>query len=276
MARLKKNALCTVCVEARCPNQLECFNNGTATFMLLGPGCTRSSTFCAVDKRHIAPPNPEEPEAFAEAIEQMELNYCVLTMVTRDDLTDGGAFHIQKVVSAIRKRLPAIRIELLISDLGGDQKALESVVETLPDVLNHNIETVKRLYPSIRPHALYSRSLAVLEKTARLAPHLVTKSGIMLGLGESREEVIETLIDLRKVGCQILTLGQYLAPSKEHHPVIRYVHPDEFEDYRREAYKMGFLGVASGPLVRSSYKAEKLYHHATTPDNLSMVSKFPG
>jgi len=195
MARLKKNALCTVCVEARCPNQLECFNNGTATFMLLGPGCTRSCTFCAVDKRHIAPPNPEEPEAFAEAIEQMELNYCVLTMVTRDDLTDGGAFHIQKVVSAIRKHLPAIRIELLISDLGGDQKALESVVETLPDVLNHNIETVKRLYPSIRP-----------------------------------------------------------------------------EDYRREAYKMGFLGVASGPLVRSSYQAEKLYHHATTPYKLSTGS----
>ena len=262
MDRLKRNALCTVCVEARCPNQLECFKNGTATFMLLGPGCTRRCAFCAVDKQQTAPPNPDEPKVFANAIGQMGLGYCVLTMVTRDDLADGGASHIRKVVAAIRERRPAIRIELLISDLGGDAEAIESVVETAPAVLNHNIETVKRLYPTIRPQARYSRSLSILDKAARHSPAIVTKSGIMLGLGESRDEVMATMIDLRNAGCRILTLGQYLAPSKRHHPVMRYVHPGEFEDYRHEAYRMGFSGVASGPLVRSSYKSEKLYHHA--------------
>ena len=266
MTRLKTKALCTVCVEAQCPNQVECFKNGTATFMLLGPGCTRHCAFCAVDKDPIVPPNPGEPDAIADAIGEMGIRYCVLTMVTRDDLSDGGASHICNAVHAIRKRRPALQIELLISDLAGNEAALNAILETRPDVLNHNIETVKRLYAYIRPQARYARSLTVIEKTARNAPAIVTKSGMMLGLGESRKEVVETMIDLRNAGCQILTLGQYLQPSKGHYPVRRYVHPEEFEAYRREALGLGFCGVSSGPLVRSSFNAEALYHRAATSD----------
>lgn len=194
---------------------------------------------------------PAEPEAIAATIREMEIRYCVLTMVTRDDLSDGGASHIHNVVDAIRKRVPAIKLELLISDLAGNEDALNAVLATRPSVLNQNIETVERLYARIRPQARYTRSLALLKKTARNALATVTKSGMMLGLGESRKEVIAAMIDLRDVGCQILTLGQYLQPSKRHHPVTRYVHPDEFASYRLEALDLGFSGVASGPLVRS-------------------------
>jgi lipoic acid synthetase len=257
-----KNTLCTVCVEAQCPNLMECFSKGTATFMLLGPNCTRRCSFCAVDKESVAPPNPNEPDLIADAISQMDVQYCVLTMVTRDDLSDGGAFHIQKTVSAIRKRLPNIRLELLISDLSGNWDALKSVLQTGPEVLNHNMETINRLYPTVRPQASYARSLELLGKVSQIAPAVVTKSSLMLGLGENPQEVYKTMDDLLKVGCHILTLGQYLAPSKKHQPVVRYVHPDEFEDYRIEALKRGFFGVASAPLVRSSYKAEELYYQA--------------
>ena len=257
--RIKKKALCTVCVEARCPNQLECFHKGTATFMLLGPGCTRRCTFCAVDKQHVAQPDPMEPDLIADAVCELGTQYCVLTMVTRDDLSDGGASHLRHTVKAIRRRRPAIRVELLISDLSGNWDALTSVLQMNPAVLNHNIETVKRLYALVRPQALYSRSLSLIEKISHVSPTTITKSGMMLGLGESRGEVFETMDDLRKSGCQILTIGQYLAPSEKHHPVIRYIHPDEFEDYRIEALRRGFIGVASGPFVRSSYQAEKLY-----------------
>ena len=257
-----KNTLCTVCVEAQCPNLMECFSKGTATFMLLGPNCTRRCSFCAVDKEKVVPPNPNEPDLIADAISQMNSKYCVLTMVTRDDLPDGGAFHIQNTVSAIRKRLPSIRIELLISDLSGNWDALRSVIQTAPEVLNHNMETISRLYPAVRPQANYTRSLELLRKVSQISPAVVTKSSLMLGLGESLQEVYKTMDDLLEVGCHILTLGQYLAPSKNHQPVIRYVHPDEFENYHLEALKRGFLGVASAPLVRSSYKAEELYYQA--------------
>ena len=227
--------------------------------MLLGPSCTRRCTFCAVDKRCVAPPDPREPDLIANATDKMGTQYCVLTMVTRDDLSDGGAFHIRNTVAAIRKRRPKIRMELLISDLAGNWDALKTILQTNPQVLNHNMETVKRLYPLVRPQAIYLRSLSLLENVSRIAPATVTKSGLMLGLGETRQEVLVTMDNLRAAGCQILTLGQYLAPSDRHQPVVRYVHPDEFEDYGLEALKRGFMGVASAPLVRSSYQAERLY-----------------
>jgi len=271
--RIKTKALCTVCVEALCPNQLECFHKGTATFMLLGPGCTRRCSFCAVDKHHVAQPDPMEPDLIADAVCELGTQYCVLTMVTRDDLDDGGASHLRNTVKAIRQRCPAILIELLISDLSGNWDALTSVLQMNPAVLNHNIETVKRLYALVRPQALYSRSLSLLEKISLISPTTITKSGMMLGLGESRTEVIETMDDLRKCGCQILTIGQYLAPSEKHHPVIRYIHPDEFEDYRAEALRRGFIGVASGPFVRSSYKAEKLYNLSIAAKKITLANK---
>ncbi len=258
--KVQKKALCTVCVEAQCPNQMECFHSGTATFMLLGPACTRRCSFCAVDKQHIAPPNPVEPDLITDAVCKIGTRYCVLTMVTRDDLSDGGVAHIQKTVMSIRKQKPFIRFELLISDLAGNWNALTSVLQARPEVLNHNIETVKRLYPVVRPQAIYSRSLTLLRKVSQIAPSAFVKSGLMLGLGETRSEVIETLDDLREAGCQILTMGQYLAPSTKHHPVSRYVHLDEFDDYSKEALKRGFTAVASAPLVRSSYQAETLYN----------------
>lgn len=259
MKKIKHRTLCTVCVEAHCPNQMACFEKGTATFMLLGPACTRRCRFCAVEKSTPTPPNPNEPDAIAEAVFELGLQYCVLTMVTRDDLPDGGAGHIRTTVETIRNRCADIRIELLISDLGGNWSALENILQTMPQVLNHNIETVKRLYPIIRPQAHYTRSLALLEKAAQKNMASAIKSGMMLGLGETRKEVLLTMDDLRKAGCQMLTLGQYLAPTKSHHPLFRYVHPDEFEDYRIEAFKRGFKGVASAPLVRSSYQAAELY-----------------
>lgn len=260
--KIKQNALCTVCVEALCPNQMECFNRGTATFMLLGPVCTRNCSFCAVEKGRVADPNPREPFLVAEAISELGLKYCVLTMVTRDDLSDGGAFHIERTVKTILTKTPEINIELLISDLSGSGDALTTVLQTKPAVLNHNIETVERLYPKVRPQAIYARSLSLLAEVAKTSPSTITKSGMMLGLGETRKEILATMNDLRSAGCQVLTMGQYLAPSKKHIPVARYVHPQEFDAYREEALRLGFVGIASGPLVRSSYRAEKLYAQA--------------
>lgn len=259
IAAIKDRGLHTVCEEAHCPNQLECFSRGTATFLLLGPSCTRHCTFCAVDKSGVYPPDPGEPDRTAQAVAQMDLNFCVLTMVTRDDLSDGGARHIAQTVDAIRKECPGVGVEILISDLGGNWDALETVLSTRPEVLNHNIETVPRLYPEVRPQANYQRSLELLEQAAAHVQPMVTKSGLMLGLGETNEEVLEAMDDLRQTGCHLLTLGQYLPPSERHHPVIRYVPPEEFSEYEAEALARGFYGVASGPLVRSSYRADKLY-----------------
>ena len=256
-------SLHTVCEEAHCPNQGECFGRGIATFLLLGPNCTRNCTFCAVEKGGVLPPEITEPERIAEAISRMELTFCVLTMVTRDDLSDGGAGHIVDTIAAIRRKCPEIGIESLISDLQGNPEALTNILNARPEVLNHNIETVPRLYPSVRPMADYRRSLQLLGKANAFDPRPATKSGLMLGLGETKDEILNTMGDLRDVGCDSITLGQYLAPSMQHHPVIRYVPPEEFDDLRRRALSLGFTGVASGPYIRSSFNAEQLYRESS-------------
>lgn len=255
-------SLHTVCEEAHCPNQGECFGRGIATFLLLGPNCTRNCTFCAVEKGGVLPPEITEPERIAEAIARMGLTFCVLTMVTRDDLSEGGAGHIVDTIAAIRRKCPEIGIEALISDLQENPEALANILNARPEVLNHNIETVPRLYPSVRPMADYRRSLQLLGKANAFDPRPVTKSGLMLGLGETKDEILNTMGDLRDVGCDSITLGQYLAPSMQHHPVIRYVPPEEFDDLKRRALSLGFTGVASGPYIRSSFNAEQLYRES--------------
>ena len=265
MTTVRQHALHTVCAEARCPNQMTCFRRGTATFLLLGPSCTRRCRFCAVDKSPVRPPDPDEPQRTARAVREMGLDFCVLTMVTRDDLPDGGAGHVARTIAAIRRKSPDIDIEVLISDLRGDARALETVLAATPRVLNHNLETVPRLYPAVRPGADYHRSLELLARAAARRPAPVTKSGLMLGLGERRTELLDTLEDLRRAGCRLLTLGQYLPPSEAHHPVRRYVPPEEFERYGRIALDMGFSAVASAPLVRSSFRAGELYRRAVGP-----------
>lgn len=252
----------TVCVEARCPNQMQCFGRGTATFLLLGPSCSRRCSFCAVEKSRLYLPDPDEPSRIASAVAEMSLGFCVITMVTRDDLPDGGASHVVKTIRAIQKEAAGGGIEFLISDLGGNWNALESVLVEGAEVLNHNLETVPRLYARVRPQAEYGRSLELLARAARHESAVVTKSGIMLGLGETKEEVLRVMDDLRGAGCNLITLGQYLAPSERHHPVLRYVPPDEFGEYEKAALDRGFLAVASAPLVRSSYRAEELYRTA--------------
>jgi len=261
---LKDLSLHTVCQEARCPNQMECYGRGTATFLLLGPSCTRGCAFCAVSKSPVKKPDPDEPGRVARAAAEMGLDFCVLTMVTRDDLDDGGAGHVARTIEALRLSLPGAGVEALISDLGGSGPALETVLKARPEVLNHNLETVPRLYGRVRPQADYRRSLDLLARAAASRPRPVTKSGLMLGLGESRAEVLQTLDDLRAVDCDLITLGQYLAPSSDHLPVARYVSPEEFEDYRGLALKKGFKGAASAPLVRSSYRAGQLFEEAAT------------
>ncbi|MBW2051753.1 MAG: lipoyl synthase [Deltaproteobacteria bacterium] len=259
---LKDLSLHTVCQEAICPNQGECFGHGTATFLLLGPNCTRNCAFCAVKKERVVPPQETEPDRIAQAVSRMDLKFCVLTMVTRDDLPGGGAEHVANTIFALRNRCPDVGVEVLISDFGGSETALMTVLETQPEVLNHNIETVSRLYPEVRPQADYRRSLELLARADSYRPKLVTKSGMMLGLGETRDEVLEAMDGLRAAGCDLLTLGQYLCPSEKHHPVARYVPPEEFDELKTEALKKGFTDVASGPYVRSSYKAEDLFKRA--------------
>jgi len=256
---IKKNRLHTVCEEALCPNIGECFSRGTATFLIMGPVCTRGCRFCAISRGRPDPPDPEEPSRVADAAREMGLDYLVITSVTRDDLSDGGASFFAETITRIREDLPKVHVEVLIPDFQGDPQALASVIRARPDVLNHNIETVPRLYPVARPDALYPRSLALLEAVKKKAPGIPVKSGIMLGLGETSDEINQTLQDLANAGCNILTLGQYLQPSKRNLPVERFVPPDEFDQWRVEALKMGFSGVVSGPLVRSSYRAGELY-----------------
>ncbi len=256
---IQQDRLHTVCQEAKCPNLWECYSSQTATFLIMGSRCTRNCRFCAVSQGPIEPPDPNEPDRVADATAQMGLNYVVITSVTRDDLPDGGAEFFARTIQAIRDRIPDVRVEVLIPDFQGDPEALRAVVDARPDVLNHNIETVPRLYPQVRPQALYQRSLDLLLRTRRYEPDLATKSGLMLGLGERPEEIQATLEDLRGVDCRILTLGQYLQPSKDHLPVVRYVPPEEFDKWRRVALDLGFSEVASGPFVRSSYHAKQLY-----------------
>ena len=261
-AKVKEKSLHTVCVEAHCPNRMECFGAGTATFILLGPACTRRCSFCAVDKSAVHPPDLGEPDRIAEAVADLGVDFCVLTMVTRDDLPDGGAQHVARTIRAVRAKCPGIGIETLISDLAGNRDALKVILDARPEVLNHNVETVPRLYAAVRPQADYRRSLALLADAQLYPDEVVTKSGMMLGFGETRDEVLRAFDDLRESGCVLLTLGQYLAPSTRHHPVIRYVPPEEFADHEAEALARGFSGVAAAPLVRSSYRAASLYRAA--------------
>lgn len=252
----------TVCQKAHCPNRLECFGNHTATFMILGDHCSRNCTFCAVAFGPQDPPNPDEPRRVAEAVSHLGLKYVVLTSVTRDDLSDGGAAHFASTIRAIREIGDEIAVEVLVPDFQGSAQALATVLAAEPAVLNHNVETVPRLYPAVRPQADYERSLQLLAEVKRLTPDTVSKSGFMVGLGEKREEVSSLMRDLREVGCDLVTIGQYLRPSKDHHPVVEYIPPNIFQTYKIEAQSLGFLGVASGPYVRSSYHAEKLYRRA--------------
>lgn len=255
---LDNQRLRTVCQDAHCPNLGECFGRGTATFMILGSECTRLCRFCAVEKGCPQPPDPHEPERVAQAAKQLGLKYVVVTSVTRDDLPDGGAGHFVRTIKSIRKELPGTAIEILVPDFQGNSKALEAVFQARPETFNHNVETVPRLYPSVRPQARYDRSLDVLAKASEFG--LPVKSGLMLGLGEQPEEVHQTLLDMREAGCEYLTLGQYLAPSENHISVARYIPPQEFDDWARKARTMGFREVAAGPLVRSSYRADELAH----------------
>ncbi len=261
-ALLSGLSLHTVCQEAHCPNQSECFGKQTATFMIMGDLCSRNCTFCAVAHGIQQPPDSDEPKRVAEAVSRLGLRYVVLTSVSRDDLADGGASHFGATIRAIRMLGDDILVEVLVPDFQGSIQALTTVLADQPSVLNHNVETVPRLYPTVRPQARYQRSLRLLAEAKRLSPEIPTKSGIMVGLGERPEEVSRLLQDLRNTDCDLVTIGQYLRPSQAHHPVVEYVHPELFHAYQEEAKTLGFLGVAAGPYVRSSYQAEVLYQQA--------------
>jgi lipoic acid synthetase len=251
---IRTNKLNTVCRSAACPNQTECWNSGTATFMILGNVCSRSCRFCNIPKGIPEGLDVDEPDRVAHAVSVLKLKYVVITSVTRDDLSDGGASIFSKTMRAIRAQSPDCRIEVLIPDFQGSESSLHSVIEVSPDVLNHNIETVPSLYSSVRPHADYRRSIELLSRAGRSG--VTTKTGLMLGLGERSDEVINVMHDLCEIGCSILTLGQYLRPGKTLRSVEKYYHPDEFAAFRDHALSMGFHHVVAGPLVRSSYHAE--------------------
>ncbi len=255
---VRGHALNTVCESAKCPNRGECWNSGTATLMLLGDVCTRSCAFCAIQPGRPDAVDVHEPRRAARAAVGMNLKYVVLTSVNRDDLADGGAGIFAETIEEIRKRLPTAGIEVLTPDFEGVNESLVMVLRARPDVFNHNVETVARLQPIIRPQASYGRSLSVLRQAAQWEPRVVVKSGIMLGLGERDDEVEETLRDMREAGVELLTIGQYLQPTRQHPPVQRYVEPGRFDAWTVMAKNMGFKGVASGPMVRSSYKADEL------------------
>ncbi len=253
-ARLRAHGLHTVCEEALCPNLGHCWSRGHATLLILGDRCTRGCRFCNVDKREVLPPDPDEPRRAAEAVRDAGLKEVVLTSVTRDDLPDGGAALWAQTVEAIHAAVPGVLVEVLVPDFGGDPDALNTVFRTRPEVFGHNLETVPRLYPQARPQANYARSLAVLRQAS--AAGLITKTSLMLGLGETFGEIEQTLRDARDAGCRIFYAGQYLQPSPRHLPVARYVEPAEFDRLRDLAYSLGFGFVASAPLVRSSYHEE--------------------
>ncbi len=259
---LKGRELHTVCQEAKCPNQFECYARGTATFMILGDSCTRNCRFCAVRHQPAGPVDQAEPARVAEAVALLDLRYAVITSVTRDDLEDGGASIFAETILAIRRLKPEILIEVLIPDFQGNWQALRTLLAAGPQVLNHNVETAPRLYALVRPQAYYPRSLELFRQVKKISPQMICKSGMMLGLGETRDELRQVWTDLRRSGCDILTMGQYLQPSAENLPVQRFVPPEEFEDLQCEALSCGFAGVASGPFVRSSYQAETLFRMA--------------
>ena len=254
---LREKKLHSVCEELACPNRSECFSRGTATFMILGDVCTRACGFCNVTTgRPYAAPSPDEPRAVAEAARHMGLRHVVVTCVTRDDLLDGGASQFAATIHALRHALPDAAVEVLTSDFHGNAAAVRVVVEARPDYFNHNVETVPRLYDHVRPGSRFERSVAVLREAKRLDPTLVTKSGLMLGLGERRDEVLDVLRRLLDAGCAIVTIGQYLQPKREKLDVVEYVEPRVFDEYRQAGERMGLRAVFSGPFVRSSYMAD--------------------
>ena len=256
---LRDLALNTVCEEASCPNIGECFNHGTATFLIMGPACTRACPYCDIDfEKKPQPLDPTEPGRLAEAVQRLRLNHVVITSVNRDDLPDGGASQFERCIQAIRAISPSTTIEVLIPDLCGNWQALETILQAQPEVLNHNTETIPRLYRRVRPQGQYERTLELLQRSRELAPWVYTKSGIMVGLGETDEEVRAVMQDLRVVGCDILTIGQYLQPSQKHLGVANFVTPDQFDAWREFGESIGFLQVVSSPLTRSSYHAEQV------------------
>lgn len=258
-ALLEELKLHTVCESARCPNHWECWSRGTATFMIAGDRCTRACAFCAVTTARPFALEPDEPQRVAEAAWRLKLRHVVITAVARDDLRDGGANHFRETITAVRSHNPGIVVEVLTPDFNNNDDAINAVLEVAPDVFNHNLETVRRLTPSVRSRATYERSLEVLAKARRRGPpEMLTKSGLMLGLGETEEELFQALNDLRAAGCDVLTLGQYLQPTRAHLPVVEFVPPERFAAYGSRAREMGFRHVASGPMVRSSYHADEL------------------
>ncbi|HRW35179.1 MAG TPA: lipoyl synthase [Thermotogota bacterium] len=259
-AIIGKFGLNTVCKEANCPNRMECFSRKTATFMILGRICSRNCTFCDVTHGKPQPVDSDEPRHLALAVQEMGLKYVVVTSVTRDDLSDGGAGHFASVIREIQSISKDIGIEVLIPDFKGDEDALRAVIQAKPKVINHNIETLKRLYPDLRPQAKYERTLTLLKRIKQMDQEIISKSGFMVGLGETLSEVEQLMADLRAHDCEMLTIGQYLQPSRNHYPVIEYVRPDTFKRYEEMGYDMGFKHVVSGPLVRSSYHADEAFH----------------
>ena len=251
-------SLNTVCNEANCPNMMECFERGTATFMILGRNCTRNCTFCNVTREMPDDVMLDEPENVAKAVEKLNLKHAVITSVTRDDLVDQGANQFAKVVEEIRKSTPSVSIELLIPDMQGNTELIDIILDSEPNILNHNVETVPELYDEVRPMAIFERSIGVLDYVKKKKPNMKTKSGVMLGLGETKDQVIDVLKRLREVDCDMLTLGQYLQPTTSHIEVKEYITPEQFDEYKEVALSMGFKRVASAPLVRSSYYAEDL------------------
>lgn len=256
---LRDLALNTVCEEASCPNIGECFNAGTATFLIMGPACTRACPYCDIDfEKKPQPLDPTEPKRLAQAVQRLKLNHVVITSVNRDDLPDGGASVFVECIQAVRSAMPDTTIEVLIPDLCGNWQALEIILAARPEVLNHNTETVKRLYRKVRPQGKYDRTLELLQRSHFLAPGVYTKSGIMVGLGETDAEIRETMQDLRAVGCDILTVGQYLQPTQKHLNVENFVPPEQFDAWRKFGESLGFLQVVASPLTRSSYHAEQV------------------
>jgi lipoyl synthase len=263
----RKQGLHSVCRSAACPNQGECWSRGTATFMILGELCTRDCAFCNVSHGTPQNPDPEEPLKVARAIAELELKYAVVTSVTRDDLSDGGASLFADLIRVVRRETTGCRLELLIPDLGGNWKALEKILEAGPDVLGHNMETVPRLYPHVRAQACYQQSLDLLRTSGKLKADIPTKSGLMVGMGETRAEVSTVMENLLETGCRLLTVGQYLQPTRNHFPVKRYVSPEEFGEIREEGLNLGFVHVEAGPLVRSSYHAEEQFKEVLNAGN---------
>jgi lipoyl synthase len=258
-AMIDKGQLHTVCQEAGCPNQFECFSAQTATFLILGATCTRDCHFCNIEGGRPEPPDADEPRRVADAAARMDLRYVVVTSVTRDDLQDGGAGHFAATIEALREKIPGVRVEVLIPDFQGERTALETVLAARPDVLNHNMETVRRLYTEVRPQADYDRSLQLLSRVKEIDAGIPAKSGIMLGLGEKEMEIRQVITDIHGTGCRLLTIGQYLQPTSRHLPVVEFITPEAFERWRQFALDLGFEKVASGPFVRSSYHAGEMF-----------------